>query len=144
MAEDNQKNKNDIILNYRILVESSIYWEKKIEILTLIDNFVDNKVNGEKFEDKYYDILNEISRKSENYTNLIENDSIDSATNLEIYFTSKQKLFSSLSLLNLPSLLDLYSSTISDSESSNFIYSENKLREIIKTDIIPKLQEFRN
>jgi hypothetical protein len=145
LAKYRKKKLNDkaIILNYRVLIETSICWSRKDDFLKIIDDFVNGRINGNIFQNKYFTIRNEILIKSDNYQNLIENGLLNSESEVEIHFIPTLDDFSTIIFLRLFDFVESYSFDITDTESNSYRYSENELKKRVKYDIIPSLAKYR-
>lgn len=131
------------ISEYRILIESSICWQKKEDFLKIIGDFINGGLNADDFKQKYLSLEDEIGEKCDNYTFSIENDLINPETELEIYFPSKAADFSTIIFLTLDSLIRLYSPDITYGQSNHYRYSENELRRRVKNEILPILKDLQ-
>ncbi len=130
------------VLNYRVFLEDCIAWGQKEELLEILYDFADDRITADTFEDKYFTLRAQMMEKCEIYSNLIENNLLDSETEFEIHFTSKSSLFSTHIYLYLFDYVEAYSADISDDESSTYGYSANGLKKVVKEDLIPTLARF--
>ena len=52
---------------YQIAVEKHIFWEDRYQVLSLLEDFLNNKIDGEEFCDRVYGLRHKLRRTSEKF-----------------------------------------------------------------------------
>ena len=119
---------------YTIMVEDKIFWESRENYLKQIEMFLAGTIDGKEFSNqftilRYENLSTARSRRAK------------LKTERDFQFTSKSIGFSKV-ISDLHSNLELFDSSLKDSESSIYGLSENALKDVIQKDILPKVRKY--
>lgn len=117
-------------LNYQVVIERAIVWSSRQNYCDLIESFLRQEIKGETFRSNFMELRTEDLFKINEIC-----DSIEKGSKLipDFNYTSKSVEFTD-TMTNIFYDLDLFDPTVSDSETSDSGYSENKLRSSVKED----------
>lgn len=122
------------LLRYQIMFEDYIMWKSRKIYFEIMNNFLNNKIDGTKF-------CSQIKILRRQNMDEAEQAEVNLKSNTDFHLTSESIDFSDV-IESFNSLIDLFDPNLDDSESSNYGLSENGLRSAIKKIIIPKFSKY--
>ena len=124
----------DELLEYGIMIEDKIFWESRQDYLKQIEMFLAGIIDGEEFSNQFGALY---------YKNLDIADlkKITLKTETDFQFTSKSIGFIDV-ISSLFSAIELFDSSLEDSESNINQFSENTLKDFVEKDILPKVRKY--
>lgn len=124
----------NILIRYRVMILDYMTWKSRYKYLRIVNNFSNKIISGEEFYDQFRNLY-EKNQKEADYAE----------TNLEFqteFNLNSQIIGFSHVVDSISNSLELLDVDITDSQSSNFSLSENKLRLIISNNMMPKIQKY--
>ena len=124
----------NILISYRAIILECMIWKSRHVYLEIAKNFSDRIISGQQFSNQFLKIY----QKNQKQAYYVE-------TNLqfetELNLSPEMTGFSEVIDIIFDSI-ELFDTSIDDSQSSSFALSENTLRLIIKDNVIPKIQKY--
>lgn len=131
------KTPGEKLTNYHIFVDDSVFWGSRQAFLKLIQSFLCKQIDGETFTSKFFRLRSQSMAKAEEICERIE-DNIQPI--LDLNYTSKAVDFGS-EIADLFFEIDRFDPDIEDSDWNDYVYSESKLRSVIKEGYLPGFLE---
>lgn len=137
---DLSKNSVQKLRNYNVIIQRVVRWNHRETYLKLLKSFLLKQIDGETFCFEFFTLRGEINSKTNEICNNIE-ENLDSI--LDFSYVSKSKNFDS-AIEDLFFDVDQFDPDIEDSVWNDIVYSESKLRAVIKEEYLPILQKSCN
>ena len=122
------------VSEYHMLFEDNSFWESRQDYLKQIEMFLAGTIDGEEFS-------NQIIILHLKYINTAKSRRLKLKTERDFLFTSKSIGFVEV-ISSLFSAIDLFDSSLEDSKSSMYGWSENTLKDFVQKDILPKVRKY--
>ena len=128
------------LTRYRILVERAVRWSSRQSYFELVKSFIKKEIGGEKFHSEFFQLWYEDRARVRELRRKIEENSEPIP---DFSYTSKSVGFTS-AIGNLFFDVDRYDSDADELEleSGNIVYSEAKLRSVVKEQYFPDLEKY--
>jgi hypothetical protein len=120
--------------DYRIMLEDNIFWQSRDQYLTIIEEFLTEKLDGREFSNEFCSLRSDNLR-----TKRVQEENLKTKTDFQ--FTSKSIGFSEL-IDYLFSAVEIFDSNLKDWESSIYGLSELGLKTYIQNEILPKIRTY--
>lgn len=118
--------------NYNIIIDQAVSWTYRQDYLDLLRNFVLKKINGETFCSEFLTLRRESHRKADEICKNIEEKRKPMAN---FHYSCKSENFYSITE-DLFFEIDRFDPDFEDSNWNEFVYSESKLRSVIKENYL--------
>ena len=131
----NKKPKNESLnsvtqklLNYSIVIEHAVSWTYRKDYLNLLKDFVAKKIDGEAFCSEFLTLRNKNYYKVNQICKNIEE---KTKSTINFHYSDKSENFYWV-IDDLFFEIDRFNPNLEDSDLNEFVYSEKKLRSVIK------------
>ena len=126
--------------NYNYIVDDSVFWASRQAYLEVIQSFLSKKIDGETLTFKFFQLRNQDMIRTDELCAIIEDKILPIP---DLYYTFKATDFNS-TIDDLYFEIDRYDPNIDDWNWNDIVYSESKLRSVIKEKFVPRLQHSCN
>ena len=128
------------VTRYQILIERTVCWSYRQSYFELVKSFIKEEIGGEKFQSEFFKLWYEDMRRADEICEKIEENREPIP---DFSYTSKSVGFTS-AISNLFFNVERYDSNADELglESGDIVYSEAKLRSVVKEKFFPKLEKY--
>ena len=128
------------VTRYHILIERTVCWSYRQRYFELVKSFIKKEIGGEKFHSEFFQLWYQDMRRVRELCRKIEENSEPIP---DLYYTDKAAGFSS-AISNLFFDVDRYDSDADELglDSGDIVYSEAKLRSVVKEQYFPDLEKY--